>query len=274
VEAGQLSQVDHVDVDGLRIAYRAAGDGEPVLLINGTGESGATWDGLVERLAQTHRCIAIDNRDTGDSSYVEVGYSPHDMARDAAGVIEALDLGPTHVVGYSLGGAAAQELAIERSELTRSLILLSTWARSDGWFIAQMRNWQAIRRARWDEEHLFLSALEPWLFAPASFARRGFIQSVWDHAAAIETPQRPDGWMRQTDADIAHDAGDRLHRVAVPTTVIVGEHDVCTPPRFAQELCALITDARLVQIPDSAHAVLWEDLDAVAGAVTDHLARA
>lgn len=217
--------------------------------------------------------MSIDNRDTGDSSYVEETYAPADMARDAAGVIDALGLGPCHVIGYSLGGAAAQELALVRPELVRSLVLLSTWARSDGWFIAQMRNWQAIRRARWDDEHLFLQALEPWLFSPASFAREGFIEGVWEHAAAIETTQRPDGWMRQTEADIAHDAATRLGAVRAPATVIVGEDDICTPPRHSHELCALLPDARLETIANAAHAALWEEPGALARIVAAHLAR-
>src|SRR5438045_4232079 len=112
------------------------------------------------RALPEHRCVAIDQRDTGESSYVDTSYTPADLARDAAGVIEALGLAPCHVVGFSLGGATAQELAIARPELVRSLVLLSTWAKSDGFFIAEMNNWQAIRRAHWDDEVLFLLSLE------------------------------------------------------------------------------------------------------------------
>src|SRR5207244_10694599 len=110
-----------------------------------------------------YRCVAMDCRDTGESSYVDASYTPADLAGDAAGVIEALGLAPCNVVGFSLGGATGQELAIARPDLVRSLVLLSTWARSDGFFIAEMTNWQAVRRAHWDDDVPFLLALEAWL---------------------------------------------------------------------------------------------------------------
>jgi pimeloyl-ACP methyl ester carboxylesterase len=258
-----------VSLGDLRIAYRETGEGDPVLFINGTGESGATWDAQMRALAG-YRCVAIDQRDTGESSYAGTSYTPADLAADAAGVIEALGLAPCHVVGFSLGGAAAQELAIARPELVRSVVLLSTWARSDGFFIAEMRNWQAIRRAHWDDEVSFLLALESWLFSPATFADdelRASIYAMW----LAETHQEPGGWIRQTEADIAHDALDRLGAVRAPALVIVGEDDICTPPRYADELHAALPGSRLVRIPNAGHCVVFEQPDVVARAIREFL---
>ena len=66
---------------------------------------------------------------------------------------------------------------------------------------------------------------------------------------AEEPAQRPDGWIRQCEADIAHDASARLGSVAVPALVIVGRDDICTPPRFAGELCDLLPNAELARDP-------------------------
>jgi pimeloyl-ACP methyl ester carboxylesterase len=259
-----------IPVGDLRIAYRESGEGDAVLFLNGTGESSFTWQGLMRALF-AYRCVAIDMRDTGDSSYVERPYSPADLARDAAGVIEALGLAPCHVVGFSLGGATAQELAIARPELVRSLVLLSTSARTDGWFASQMRNWQAIRRAHWDDDVAFLLALESWLFSPATFADdalRGRINAMW----AEDTHQHPDGWIRQTQADIAHDAFERLNAVRAPALVIVGEDDVCTPPRYAVELSHALPRAQLVRIPAAGHCAVFERPDEVARAIGEFFA--
>lgn len=261
-----------VKVNGLEIAYRETGSGDPVVLLNGTGESGGTWLAQTNDLEDRWRCIAVDQRDTGYSSYVEQPYTPREMAEDAAGLIEALGLGAAHVVGYSLGGAAAMELALVRPDLVRSLVLLSTWPGSDEWCKAEFRSWIAIRERYWDDEEKFLDALLVWVFGPKTYTTPGLIDGYKTMAAAREPTQRQEGFVRQCLADIAHDAEDRIHAISAPTLVIVGEDDICTPPRYARRLAELIPGARLVTIPDAAHGALWERPSEVNAAITEFLA--
>lgn len=262
-----------IDIDGRVIAFEEWGDGDPILLLQGTGESRQGWAGQIPTLAESYRCIATDHRDVGESSYVEDSYTPADLAADAIAVIESVDLGPAHIVGYSLGGAAAQELALARPDLVRSLVLLSTWAASDPWFVAQMRNWQTIRRAHWDDERAFLDALGPWLWSPATYAIPGLVDGLHTLLEHEDPPQRPEGWIRQCDADIAHDAAPRLGDVTASALVIVGEDDICTPPRYSHELCALLPSAELVAIPDAAHGGVGEKPGEVSAAIEDFVSK-
>jgi len=250
--------VPEVPVDDRVIAYDEFGSGDPVIWLQGTGESRHGWAAQMSDFPARWRCVVTDHRDVGESSYVPEAYTPADLAGDAAAVMEALGTGPAHLIGYSLGGAAAQELALARPDLVRSLVLVSTWARTDGWFASQMRNWQSIRRAHWDDEAGFLDALGPWLWSPATYAMTGRVDAFHRLMAAEEPLQRPDGWIRQCDADIAHDAASRLRAIDVPVLVIVGEDDICTPPRYARELCALLPAADLVTIADAGHGALAE----------------
>ena len=260
-------------VEDRTIAYADLGSGEPIVWLQGTGESKHGYAAQTSELSETHRCIALDHRDVGESSYVETQYTPADLAADAAAVMDGLGLGPAHVVGYSLGGATAQELALARPDLVRSLVLLSTWASSDGWFGAQMRNWQSIRRDHWDDEPGFLDALGPWLWSPASYATPGLVEGLNMFMLSEEPQQRPDGWIRQCDADIAHDAAGRLGGVKAPALVIVGEDDICTPPRYARELCSLLPDAELATIADAAHGALGEKPHEVNAAIAGFVAK-
>lgn len=260
-----------VAVDDRVIAYDEWGAGDPILWLHGTGESRKAWIAQTTEFAERYRCIATDHRDVGESSYVEEPYTPKDLAHDAAAVMDAADTGPAHVVGYSLGGATAQELALARPDLVRSLVLLSTWAATDPWFTAQMRNWQTIRREHWDDEPGFLAALGPWLWSPATYAL-GVVEGLHALMLAEEPPQRPDGWIRQCDADIAHDAAGRLAGINAPALVVVGDDDICTPPRYADELCALLAGAKLVRIPDAAHGVVSEKPHEVNAAIARFLA--
>src|SRR2546426_884851 len=105
-----------VPVGAIEIAYEEVGSGDPIVFVNGTGAAGGDWLGQTMELSDRYRCVTPDNRDVGSSSYVEDVYTPADMAADIGGVIDHLALGPSHVVGYSLGGAIAQELALARPE--------------------------------------------------------------------------------------------------------------------------------------------------------------
>src|SRR5213594_1213211 len=128
---------------------------------------------------------------------------------------------------------------------------------------AEFRNWQSIRRQHWEDEPGFLDALGSWLFSPASYETPGLVEGLTTFMLAEEPQQRPEGWIRQCDADIAHDTGARLAAVTVPALVIVGSDDVCTPPRYARELCSLLPSAELVEIADAGHAALGEKLNEV-----------
>ncbi|MCA1830106.1 MAG: alpha/beta hydrolase, partial [Actinobacteria bacterium] len=212
-------------------------------------------------------------RDTGASSYVDEPYTPRDLATDASAVIDALSLGACHVIGYSLGGAVALELARARPDLVRSLVLLSTWARSDEWFVAQMRSWQSIRRAHWDDERGFLDALSPWLFSPSTFAEPGRTWDIYALASGEYMPQRPEGWIRQCEADIANDAREACASVTAPSLVIVGEDDICTPPRYARALAGMLDEASLVTVPAAGHAALQEQPELVDRAIDEFVSR-
>ncbi|MFY9587032.1 MAG: alpha/beta hydrolase [Actinomycetota bacterium] len=262
-----------VTVDDRIIAYDDTGSGDPIVWLQGTGESRQAWVGHTTTFSQRYRCIATDHRDVGESSYFEQAYTPKDLALDAAAVMDALGTGPAHVVGYSLGGAAAQELALARPDLVRSLVLMATWAKTDGWFEAQMRNWQAVRRAFWDDERAFLEGLGAWWWSPATYATPGMVDGLNTFMESEEPRQRPEGWIRQCDADIAHDAASRLGSVTVPALVIVGEDDVCTPARYARELCALLPAAELLTVADAGHGAFAEKATDVIAAMAEFFGR-
>jgi pimeloyl-ACP methyl ester carboxylesterase len=255
----------------VEIAYLEVGSGGPVLFINGTALAGADWLAQTGDLADDYRCILPDNRDIGSSTYVGTTYTPATMAADMAAVVDALDVGAVPVVGFSLGGVVAQELALARPDRVRSLVLMGTWPESDPAFIAVMRGWQALRRGLHDDEEAFLRAISPWVWSPATYAAPGLIDGLIELGLAREPRQPPEAFSRQCEADIAHAAGERLRQIAVPVLVIVGEHDITTPPRYARRLCEAIPNAALRVIADAAHMVGVEQAAVVNEAIRDFL---
>ena len=105
-------------VNGISIDYSTAGDGPPVLLICGTGQPADLWFAQVADLtAAGHTVITFDNRGCGRSEAPPAPYLVADMAADTAALIEHLGLGPCDIIGYSLGGYIAQELAVTRPSI-------------------------------------------------------------------------------------------------------------------------------------------------------------
>ncbi|WP_255280913.1 alpha/beta fold hydrolase [Actinomadura madurae] len=116
-----------VKSNGIRLSYRRSGHGEPVLLIMGSSAAGHVWS-----MHQTpalnragYETITFDNRGVPPSDAPEGDYTLAEMVADTAGLIEALDLGPCHLAGASLGAMIAQELALGRPDLVRSAVLIA-----------------------------------------------------------------------------------------------------------------------------------------------------
>lgn len=247
-----------VATNGIELAYVEEGDGDPLLLIMGLGADASAWQLHLEAYRERFRCIAVDNRGAGASSKPPGPYSTPQMADDHAGLVRALGLGKVRVVGISMGGAIAQELALRHPGLVDRMVIVSSWARCDEYAAEVFGHFAAVRAHVSEAE--FTRLLQLWIWGPAYLdahldelrdARRADA-APWMGQAAFES---------QCEACIAHDAFARLHEIRVPTLITVGAADILTPPRFAQELRAQIPRSELHVFPGAAHAHHWECLD-------------
>jgi pimeloyl-ACP methyl ester carboxylesterase len=248
-------------VNDVEIHYVEAGQGEPVLLIMGLGGDHLAWGYQLQAFAERHRVVAYDNRGVGQSSAPDQPYTIAGMADDARGLMDALGIERAHVVGVSMGGMIAQELALDHPERVRSLHLGCTLARPDAYLRALVGAWRDLRVRVPPESALRTIAL--WLFAPATYNERpDFVEMVVQAGLANPYPQSLAGFLRQSEAVLAHDTRSRLAALRCPALVSVGADDLLVPPRFARELAALIPGAALQVVPAAGHAYFWERIDA------------
>ena len=139
---------EHVRAGDLDIWTEQTGDGPDVLLIGGLGDTVESWQFQLDGLGDRYRLIAFDNRGAGRTAMPERPLSVVMMADDAAAVLRALAVPSAHVAGFSMGSAIAQELALRHPELVRSLVLVSTYARSDALFRSQLNFWRWLPEVR------------------------------------------------------------------------------------------------------------------------------
>lgn len=246
--------------DNTQIYYHERGSGEPLVLIMGFGADGALWEKHAVVYEKHFRCIIPDNRGAGRSGQPKGPYTTAMMARDTLAVMNHAGVWKAHVAGISMGGAIAQELALNDPGRVRSLALISTWPRFNQYAKAAYENLKHIR-AHVPPSH-FAALLHLWIFAPPYFdEHRKALQE--DAASADENKnlQSRDGFEGQLDACIQHNTADRLKQIQVPVLITAGGMDIFTPPKFSEELEEHIKGSRLSVYPRGGHAHHWEYLE-------------
>lgn len=244
-------------VNGVDLHYLQSGEGDDVLLLCGLGDDVTAWDGQAAAFSQSHRVTVVDNRGVGRSSLPDGEFTVRDMAADAIALCDAVGVGPAHVMGFSMGGAIAQELAIARPDLTRSLVIVGSWAYSDRLFRTFIES-SAYFAGIADDDRMFLMYFLASTYSRAVF-EDGRVDAFCDAMLANPHPQSTEAFQRTARAILGHDTRERLGAIGVPTLVLYGEEDVICPPRHSREIASLIPGAKLVGVPAQAHQPFQED---------------
>jgi 3-oxoadipate enol-lactonase len=253
-----LRAVPHAEVNGQRVHYVRLGEGEPLLLIQGMSGNHLHWgDEFLGLLDDDFEIVAYDHRGIGHSDRTTEPFTIVDLADDAAGLLDALEWESAHVMGISMGGMVAQELALRHPERVRTLTLGCTYAGGEG---SALTDPQVIQHLG----QLFMTG------RTEEGLRAGFEFNVSrDYAAdprnfeltqriAAELPASLDVLMLQIQAIASHDTSGRLGEIAVPTLVIHGTEDQMLPVSNARAIAERIPGARLEILEGVGHAFWWE----------------
>ncbi len=259
------------ETQGMSTYYETHGTrgNPPILLISGLGGTGRSWGALVARFARDHFVVLPDQRGTGKTTHTEDGYELPQLATDMASLLRHLDLGPAHVIGSSTGGAIAQHMALKHSDVVRSLILGSSFAKPD----AFLRSEFALRRklaAEADPRALY-HCYALFLFSPRFWRNRPEVVEEWIQRCAAAPLEREIS-LKRIDMIMTNDTLGRLGEIRRPTLVVVGDHDFCTPPQLSEELARGIPAAEL-RVLQGGHLIHDEDADGFFTVVHEFLAR-
>ncbi len=250
---------------GVKIYYEIFGQGTPLLLIAGWGVSGLSWEpAFIDALAINHRLIIVDNRGTGRSDKPENEYSIPLMAEDCTSVLNDTGLEKVHVLGASMGGLIAQDLALNNSKRVSSLILCCTscgWRRrappSQRLFAATLLNNLRMIRAQ-ERLKLRFGLLFTKNFLMKEWPR---LEEHWGRLAEYPTPVY--ALKGQWNALINYECCRRLSEILIPTLVMGGDADLLNPIDRLQELAQRIRGAELQIYAGLGHGFIleaWEDV--------------
>ena len=198
-------------INDLDFYYDIAGSGEPMVFISGVSSDHVGWKAtqLPDFTSAGFRCLLFDNRDVGQTgeSLIE-SYSTRQFADDTAKLIRKLEFGPAHIVGASMGGMIAQELALNYPDCVRTLTLVCTTARPDRYMRNVIEAWKTASSKYTREQ--FLQARMPWIFTHRFYDKTDLMESYKRRVLANPYPQTVPGFHRQCDAILTHDTLDSV----------------------------------------------------------------
>lgn len=257
-------------------AYHDEGHGDPFVLVHGFTGSKLDFHDQLQWFTGTHRVLAPDQRGHGESSnfgHVDA-YSFDVLAEDLAGFLDALDVERCHLLGHSMGGMVAIRFALRHPQRLNSLILMDTLAEPLPMFSKTIRD-QLAKDVRANGCASRVNMLREMPMGDAQKRGIDFLGSV-EHWRRIElklSQMDPEAWVALSD-EITHQKSllAELRALTLPTTIIVGEHDVPFVEPSAR-MAAAIPNARLETIPLAAHSPQYENADAWRRTIEAHLAR-
>jgi pimeloyl-ACP methyl ester carboxylesterase len=249
-------------VGNLEMAYELAGSGPPVAMVNGIGATRSGWDMQIPALSKHFTVLTLDNRDVGETGGGS-NPQPYEMkqfADDLAGLMDSIGWPSAHIVGASMGGAIAQEFAVNYPQRTRSVSIVCSWSKTDAWMNELMTQWDTIfaqlGRVAWDRTTWL------WVFTHRLYnSDPDLVRRLLADVENMPFPQTLESYSRQAHAFKSFDIIDRLPSITAPAHIIVGDEDIYTPARYSVEMANAIPGATLTVVPEVGHGIFWEQAE-------------
>ncbi len=249
-----------VSVNGCEFYYEVHGQGDPLVLIMGLRRNVEWWYRQIPALSKHFQVIAFDNRGAGRSDKPVMEYSMRLFADDTTALMEALDIPDAHILGISMGGYIAQELALNYPAKVNSLVLGCTGCGGDrAVSMAPERMEKFTANKGLNPEEILRKDMDIY------FSDDYVVQNTETIEKFVEISMRyyqpADAFFRQFDACQRHDTGDRLNHLSLPTLIMTGDDDPLVPPQNSYILKDLIPDSDLSVFAGGRHCFFIEYAD-------------
>lgn len=260
------------ELANINLYYEVHGQGTPLVMIRGLGSNLDHWYAQAPTFAQYYKVIMFDNRGIARSSDPGGDYTVPMMAADTLGLMDALNLEQAYVMGLSMGGMIAQELAICHPNRIRGLVLVCTHCGGT----EQVR--PSAEVSALFKEMIFENTPEAKVKAASTLFDRQTLEHspeilAYYSQVSMKHPAKAEILIKQWQAVLQHDTFDRLPQITAPTLVITGTEDLLIPPRNSKILAEKIPRAELRIIPGGGHQVLIEQPALCNEAILDFLRR-
>ena len=255
-------------VNGVSLNYDEWGQGHPLLMLMGFGDSLDAWANQIPAFAERFRVIGLDHRGSGESEAPSEGYSIAQFSDDAIGLLDGLGVERAHVLGYSMGGRVGQDMAARYPDRVSALILAASAAKPNP------LNIYSLRASAWLYETYGPEAAAA--FGPLISFTHGYFEKHLDSLTdrlgePVLEPMPIHAYRGHVEAIENHDTTPILHRIVAPTLVLMGDAEWLNPMSDQQAMLNGIPNAELRVLENGGHGFLWEIPDAFNDAVIEFL---
>ena len=241
----------------ITLYYESHGQGEPLVLIAGVGTDSQSWASQLPDFTKSFRVVVFDNRGIGRTDKPAGAYSVDQMAQDAVNLMHVLDIPQAHILGHSLGGLIAQQLALKHPSSVKSLMLCSTSAKVPAITNFVLQNW-LVSLQNDIPLNLYMRNVLPWIFSSDFFENQSKVENFLTLCTENPFPLTATGIEGQTAAVATYDAREEVHKITIPTLVLAARHDILLPCSASLELHQKIPHSHMHIMETGGHACLIE----------------
>ena len=260
--------------NGIDIYYEVAGDGPPLILISGLGYGLWQWHKMVPLLSEQFRVITFDNRGAGQTDKPAGPYSAAMLADDTAGLLKALGTDRAIVLGHSMGGFIAQQMALSHSHCIDTLVLASTTFGGPNQIPVTPEALAILTDTTLDPVERMRRGSAVACAPGFAEAHPEIVEELTQYRLTVPVP--PEAYQSQLAIGLSLATAEaafegKLGNIDIPTLIFFGEHDNVVPPGNADLLAAEIPGSRVYILPDAGHLFPIEAPDRAAAALIDLL---
>ena len=251
-----------VNVDGVNLYYEIHGDGFPLVMIQGLSENVYWWDQpVIDGLSKHLKTVIFDNRGVGRSDDLVGDLTIESMATDALGLMDALNINQAHILGHSMGGMIAQELALKFPERVKKLVLCSTSCGGSKAEMSSLETQKLLTKLSFKghTRKLVEEAMSHIFTKKFMDENPEFMEKKIDDILII--PTGPTTFKAQIGAWMRYNSYRKLKLINMPTLIVHGKQDILVPPSNGDLLAAKIPNAELVNFDSNAHLIHTEEPD-------------
>lgn len=259
-----------VRINNIDCYYEIHGSGRPLVLIAGLASDSQSWHPVINQLSKYFKAVIFDNRGIGRTRYPPESFQISTLAHDTICLLDELAIKKADILGHSMGGYIAQEIAIEYPRRVNKLILANTRAAASQKAKSSFSGLLKILESGKNYE-LFIREFFSLLFTPEYLGNKEIVEPAVKHLLEYPYPVTAQGFRLQLEALGNFNSLERLGRIEARALVLSGRKDVLIPAEESQLLTDKIPRAKIIFLENAAHSMQVEQPDAFAGCVSEFL---